>query len=498
MSELLRMEGISKQFAGVSALKNVHFDLHAGEVHALMGENGAGKSTLIKVLSGVYRPTAGDIYINGQKVALTSASDALKAGVGTIYQEFNLVPSLSIAENIFLGKELKKGGRLDRQRMIERSNELMKQMGFEKTNSAQRVSTLSVAQQQMVEILKSLFNNSKILVLDEPTAVLTERESERLFEMIRTLRERGVGIIYISHRLEEVLSLADRITVLRDGEYVGTLDNSQGAVTKEQLVSMMVGRTLSAYYPKRTPLLGKTVLKVCKLCKKGVYQDISFELHKGEILGITGLVGAGRTEVVKSLFGALSYDSGELFLDGEPIQVRTPRQAMDRGIAFIPENRKAEGLVLDASIQDNMMMASESQVCTHGVLNRKKIREFVRHSFASLDIRPAEPLKIARNFSGGNQQKAIIAKWIAINPKILILDEPTRGIDINAKAEIYKLMNRLVEEGMSIVMVSSEMPEIIGMCDRVLVMAEGRITGEFERKDFSQERIMAAASNVAV
>ena len=221
-------------------------------------------------------------------------------------------------------------------------------------------------------------------------------------------------------------------------------------------------------------------------------------LHKGEILGITGLVGAGRTEVVKSLFGALSYDSGELFLDGEPIQVRTPRQAMDRGIAFIPENRKEEGLVLDASIQDNMMMASESQVCTHGVLNRKKIREFVRHSFASLDIRPAEPLKIARNFSGGNQQKAIIAKWIAINPKILILDEPTRGIDINAKAEIYKLMNRLVEEGMSIVMVSSEMPEIIGMCDRVLVMAEGRITGEFERKDFSQERIMAAASNVAV
>ena len=498
MSELLRMEGISKQFAGVMALKNVHFDLRAGEVHALMGENGAGKSTLIKVLSGVYRPTAGEIYINGQKAALANAGDALKAGVGTIYQEFNLVPSLSIAENIFLGKELKKGGCLDRQRMIERANELMMQMGFEKTNSAQRVSTLSVAQQQMVEILKSLFNDSRILVLDEPTAVLTDRESERLFEMIRTLRERGVGIIYISHRLEEVLSLADRITVLRDGEYVGTLDNSQGTVTKEQLVSMMVGRTLSAYYPKRASMLGETVLKVCKLCKKGVYQDISFELHKGEILGITGLVGAGRTEVVKSLFGALSYDSGELFLDGESIEVRTPRQAMDRGIAFIPENRKEEGLVLDASIQDNMMMASESQVCTHGVMNRKKIHQFVRHSFESLDIRPAEPLKIARNFSGGNQQKAIIAKWIAINPKILILDEPTRGIDINAKAEIYKLMNRLVEEGMSIVMVSSEMPEIIGMCDRVLVMAEGRITGEFERKDFSQERIMAAASNVAV
>lgn len=498
MSELLRMEGISKQFAGVMALKNVHFDLRAGEVHALMGENGAGKSTLIKVLSGVYRPTAGEIYINGQKAALANAGDALKAGVGTIYQEFNLVPSLSIAENIFLGKELKKGGCLDRQRMIERANELMKQMGFEKTNSAQRVSTLSVAQQQMVEILKSLFNDSRILVLDEPTAVLTDRESERLFEMIRTLRERGVGIIYISHRLEEVLSLADRITVLRDGEYVGTLDNSQGTVTKEQLVSMMVGRTLSAYYPKRASMLGETVLKVCKLCKKSVYQDISFELHKGEILGITGLVGAGRTEVAKSLFGALSYDSGELFLDGESIEVRTPRQAMDRGIAFIPENRKEEGLVLDASIQDNMMMASESQVCTHGVMNRKKIYQFVRHSFESLDIRPAEPLKIARNFSGGNQQKAIIAKWIAINPKILILDEPTRGIDINAKAEIYKLMNRLVEEGMSIVMVSSEMPEIIGMCDRVLVMAEGRITGEFERKDFSQERIMAAASNVAV
>lgn len=498
MNELLRMNHITKKFAGVTALQDVHFDLRFGEVHALIGENGAGKSTLIKILSGFHKPTEGEILLEGQKVSFNSASDALKAGIGTIYQEFNLVPSLSIAENIFLGKELRRGSILDRRAMIKQANEFMRQMGFEHTDSAQKVATLSVAQQQMVEILKSLFNKSKVMVLDEPTAVLTDKESERLFVIIRRLREQGVGIIYISHRLEEVIDLADRITVFRDGGYVDTLDNAQNQVGKEQLVSTMVGRKLSSYYPERSVEIGETVLHVDGLCHKGLYENISFDLHRGEILGITGLVGAGRTEVVKSIFGAMSITGGTITLRGKPVTIRSPKDAMAYGIAFIPENRKEEGLFLDASIKDNMMMSNYDIVSRYGVMLSAKEKAFVNDNFQRLDIRPNEPNKLARNFSGGNQQKAIIAKWIAIAPDILILDEPTRGIDINAKAEIYKLMNQLVEKGIAILMVSSEMQEIIGMCDRVLVMAEGHVSGEFDRANFSQKKIMAAASNVVV
>lgn len=497
MSTLLSMENITKSFSGFNALSDVNFDLNEAEVHAIVGENGAGKSTLIKILSGVHRPNKGEITLAGKKVYFSSANDALEAGIGTIYQEFNLVPSLSIAENIFLGKEIRKGMAIDRQNMIAQANSFMKQMGFENTDSSQKVSSLSVAQQQMVEILKSLFNKSRILVLDEPTAVLTDKESENLFRIIRTLRQTGVGIIYISHRLEEVIQMADRITVLRDGKNVETLDNENVSVTKDYLVGLMVGRKLSTYYPGRHATIGHPLLVVNGLNKKGVYRDISFTLHRGEILGITGLVGSRRTEVVKSIFGAMNYDSGEIRLNGNPMVCRTPKDAISRGIAFIPENRKEEGLFLDASILENMVMANYNIISDHGVISRKKESRFAEESFSKLDIRPIEPKKFARFFSGGNQQKAIIAKWIATRPDILILDEPTRGIDINAKAEIYKLMNAFVETGMSILMVSSEMPEIIGMCDRVLVMSEGHITGEFERKNYSQESIMAAASKVA-
>lgn len=493
---ILRMEHIVKEFSGVRVLKDVHFDLKAGEVHALIGENGAGKSTLIKILGGVYFPEGGEIYIGDKKMRFTSAQDALHAGVGIIYQEFNLVPTLSIAENIFLGKELtRKGVKLDRKDMVKQANELMATLGFANVDCNEQVSRLSVAQQQMVEIAKALFNDSKILVMDEPTAVLTEYDSKKLFEMIATLKEKGVGIIYVSHRLEEVLSLSDRITVLRDGELIDVLDNTEKNVTKDQLVSLMVGRKLEQYYPSREARESdEIVMDVQGLTKEGLYRNVSFQLHKGEILGITGLVGAKRTEVVKSIFGAIHADSGKVMVGGEEVTFSKPSDAMKHGIAFVPEDRKKEGLFLDASVANNMYTANYDKVTSHGIFRKKLKEAFLKEYFGKLNIRPADPDKISRDLSGGNQQKVIIAKWMAIHPKIMILDEPTRGIDIGAKAEIYKLMDQLAQNGCSIIMVSSEMNEVIGMCDRVIVMSEGRVTAEFTHKEITQEKIMTAAS----
>ena len=499
MSEpILRMQGIIKEFGGVRVLKGVNFDLRAGEVHALIGENGAGKSTLIKVLGGVYFAEAGQVFIGGKEQHFTSARDALNASVGIIYQEFNLVPSLSVAENIFLGKELRVGrSRLNRREMIEKSHELMHRLGFESMDCAAPVSSLSVAQQQMVEIAKALFNNSRILVMDEPTAVLTDKECRKLFDIIDSLKRDGVGIIYVSHRLEEVLEISDRITILRDGEWITDLDNADRSVHKEQLVSLMVGRPLEQYYPEYRPYSrGEAVLEVKNLSKAGLYRDISFTLYKGEILGITGLVGAGRTEVVKSIFGAMHADSGEILLHGKPLANRSPAEAIAQGVAFIPENRKQEGLFLAASMADNMFMANYDKVSRHGIMHRQMAHAFLQDYFNRLSIRPNRPSKIAGEFSGGNQQKAIVAKWLATRPSIMILDEPTRGIDIGAKAEIYQLMKDIAASGCSIIMVSSEMTEIIGMCDRVLVMSEGRLNGEFMREEFTQERIMAASSGL--
>ena len=406
------------------------------------------------------------------------------------------MPTLSIAENIFLGKEMKKPGkRLNRSEMIRQAQELMETLGFENMDCSKNVQTLSVAQQQMVEIGKAIFNDSKILVMDEPTAVLTDKESKYFFDMVKKLKEKGVGIIYVSHRLEEVLELSDRITVLRDGECITELDNSKKTVTKEKLVNLMVGRTLEQYYPNRESCTSEEiVLSVEELTRKDSYRKISFQVKKGEILGITGLVGAGRTEVVKSIIGAMKYDSGEVKLNGKPVHFLSPHDAIQEHIAFIPENRKEEGLFLDTSIANNMFMANYNRISRKGILRKKLKKNFLNTFFSKLDIRPNDPEKPARDFSGGNQQKAILAKWMAIEPTIMILDEPTRGIDIGAKAEIYKLMDNLSKKGCSIIMVSSEMTEIIGMCDRVIVMAEGRVTAELDRTEFSQERIMAASS----
>ena len=371
----------------------------------------------------------------------------------------------------------------------------METLGFENMDCSKNVQTLSVAQQQMVEIGKAIFNDSKILVMDEPTAVLTDKESKYFFDMVKKLKEKGVGIIYVSHRLEEVLELSDRITVLRDGECITELDNSKKTVTKEKLVNLMVGRTLEQYYPNRKSCTSEEiVLSVEELTRKDSYREISFQVKKGEILGITGLVGAGRTEVVKSIIGAMKYDSGEVKLNGKPVHFLSPHDAIQEHIAFIPENRKEEGLFLDTSIANNMFMANYNRISRKGILRKKLKKNFLNTFFSKLDIRPNDPEKPARDFSGGNQQKAILAKWMAIEPTIMILDEPTRGIDIGAKAEIYKLMDNLSKKGCSIIMVSSEMTEIIGMCDRVIVMAEGRVTAELDRTEFSQERIMAASS----
>lgn len=495
---LLKMSHISKIFAGNYVLQDVDFTLEAGTIHALIGENGAGKSTLMKVLGGVYFQEEGEVYIEGAKQQFAGAKDSLKAGVGIIYQEFNLVPTLSIAENIYLGKELHSaGGVLDRRRMVKTANEFMAQLGFEMVDCSQNVSDLSVAQQQMVEIAKALFNHSRILVLDEPTAVLTEKESRKLFEMIGKLKVQGTGIIYISHRLEEVLELSDQITVLRDGRYITTLDNREKQVEKEELVRLMVGRSLEQYYPDKQYVCGtKEVLRVEGLTKKGMYRDISFVLKEKEILGLTGLVGAGRTEVVKTIFGAIQPDAGTVYLEGAEQKISSPMDAIQRGIAYISENRKEEGLLLGSSIADNMMLANEKRVSKGGVFRKEMKKAFIEKYFGQLDIRPADPEKLAGNFSGGNQQKAIIAKWIATDPKVLIVDEPTRGIDIGAKAEIYRLMNGLVEQGISIIMVSSEMPEIIGMCDRVLVMCEGELKKELKREELTQEKIMRASSGI--
>jgi ribose transport system ATP-binding protein len=495
---LLQMRGISKRFAVVQALDHVDFDLKEGEIHALTGENGAGKSTLMKILGGVYAPDEGDVFLGGERRELRSAKESIDAGIGVIYQEYNLVPTLSVAENIFLGQELTKGKyRLDREAMFDKADAFIKEVGFE-IDSRLLVRSLSVAQEQMVEILKALFHKTKILVMDEPTSVLTQRESEKLFGIMLRLKKAGVGIVYISHRLEEILRLSDRITILRDGKLVATLDNSTRQVAEERLVSLMVGRRLENYYPMRSGVVdAPVVLEVKDLSNDANYRDVSFSVHRGEIVGITGLVGAGRTEVVKSIFGAMAYTKGSVYLDGTLQRKFSPREAIAKGIAFLPENRKEEGLFLDGSIGDNVLMANYEKVSRVGIIENKRREAFVREHFSTLNVRPNDPEVKARDLSGGNQQKAIIAKWLAIVPKIIILDEPTRGVDIGAKVEIYHIMDELAARGCAILMVSSEMPEVMGMSDAIIVLCEGQVTGRFKRIDgFSQEAIMAASSGL--
>ncbi len=482
---------MSKAFPGVQALLDVDLDLRAGEVHALVGENGAGKSTLMKIVAGVYRPDGGSVQLAGQPVLNESPRQALERGISMIHQELNLAPNLSVAENVFLGRAPTRGGLIDWRRLYANAEALAARLGIELDVRA-RVEELSVARQQMVEIAKALSLDARVIIMDEPTSALTERETEALFDIIDRLRRQGVAVVYISHRLDEIFRVADRVTVLRDGRLVGTLPIAES--TQQQLIGMMVGRELTTLFPKAPLEIGEAVLEVRQLRRDGVLDDINFVLRRREILGLAGLVGAGRTELVRVLFGADRLDGGQILIEGRPVRIRGPRDAIRLGLGFVTEDRKLQGLVMGMTVRENETLASLAQVSRLGFLDLARERALAKRLVDQLGVRTPGVEQEVANLSGGNQQKVVIAKWLATRPRILILDEPTRGIDVAAKAEVHALMSQLARDGVSILMISSELPEILGMSDRILVMRQGRLTGEFTREQASQEAILACAA----
>jgi len=487
---VLEMREIDKIFPGVHALKKVNFELRKGEVHALLGENGAGKSTLINVLGGVYPIDGGQILIDGQPVVIRQIKDAQQLGIAIIHQELVLVPHMTVAENIFMGREPRtKLGTVDKKKMFRDAQEAIDAVGL-CCSATDLVCKLSVAQQQLVEIAKALSYNAKIVVMDEPTSSLMTREVDILFDTIRKLRAKGVSIIYISHRMSEFFEIADRITVMRDGEYVTTRDVEQ--TNTDELVFLMVGRKLENYYTRTYNKPGETVLEVSGLSQKSTgLEDINFSLRKGEILGFSGLVGAGRSELMRCIVGIEKYDSGEIRLFGEPAGPMDTAQAQKKGLVMVPEDRKQQGLILLNSVGFNLTINVLESFIGLGVVNKCAENEIIERHIRALNIKTPSARQKVGNLSGGNQQKVLMGKWLATNPKILILDEPTRGVDVGAKAEIYMIIDRLAKEGISVIMVSSELNEIINMCDRVLVMSDGRITGELDRSEFTQELIMS-------
>ncbi|MBD1921783.1 sugar ABC transporter ATP-binding protein [Microcoleus sp. FACHB-831] len=493
---VLEMQGIKKTFNSFTALHDVNLTVYPGEVHALMGENGAGKSTLMKILAGAYIADAGEIRIDGQPVRMTDPGQARNLGIAIIYQELNLAPNLTVAENIFMGSEITKGGTfIDQDGMLRKAAEVLKNLdaSFE---AGDLVSTLSIAEQQQVEIARALKDNSRILVMDEPTAALSDRETEKLFEIVRRLRSEGIAIIYISHRMEEIYALADRVSVIRDGGYIGSLERSE--ISAERLVEMMVGRPLQDLYEhKRQTQLGSVVLEVNNLSDGHKVKSASFKLHAGEIVGLAGLVGAGRTEIARLIFGADRKTSGEIKLEGRSLNISTPDDAIKAGIAYVPEDRKDLGLFLEISSGENITMNVLEREAKAGIINSKSLFKIVADAINNLGIRLASPSIRAMDLSGGNQQKLLLARWLAINPKVLLLDEPTRGVDIGAKSEIYRIISDLAANGVAILMISSELPEIVGMSDRVLVMRAGSLVGEVggsTGEAITQENIMAYAT----
>ncbi|MDQ3386174.1 MAG: sugar ABC transporter ATP-binding protein [Actinomycetota bacterium] len=484
------MRGITKRFPGVTALDHVDFELEKGEVHVLLGENGAGKSTLIKMLSGAYQPDEGEILVDGEKVEISSAMDAQALGISTIYQEFNLVPQLTVAENILLGRQPRRFGVVNRSKMRKDARELLERIKV-RVNADARVEDLGVAQRQMVEIAKALSLDARILIMDEPTASLSGQEVGRLFEIIHGLQEDEVGVIFISHHLEEVTEIGDRVTVLRDGEYV---DRVPASTDHSDFVRLMVGRDIEDQFPRRKPEIGDVLLEVKNLSQEGVLEDISFELRAGEVVGIAGIVGAGRTELAEAIFGSEPADSGEVWVRGETLRPGHPREAKDRGIGFITEDRQGEGIVQPLSVSENLGLAALGDNSSLGLVNRRKQRQQAEKMIEDLNIRTPGPEQEIRYLSGGNQQKVVIGKWLLNNSKILIMDEPTRGIDVGAKVEIYELINDLTENGAGILMISSELPEVLGMSDRVLVMSQGHITGELLAEEATQENVMELAT----
>lgn len=493
---ILELVGITKRFPGVLALDKINFNLRAGEVHVLLGENGAGKSTLIKTMTGAHMPDEGIIKVGGKEVQITGPIHAQELGIGAVYQEFNLIPDLNVGDNVFLGKEPMKGSffkRIDRKTVAKRTKEALDKVGAE-IDIRTKTSSLGVASQQMIEIAKALNADSKILILDEPSAVLTEKEISKLFDVINMLTAAGVGIVYISHRLEEINIIADRVTIMRDGQYITTLEVEKGKVDKEQLINLMVGRELHDLFPKEKVAIGEEMLRVEHLKQENKLNDVSFTLHKGEILGIGGLIGAGRTETAKAIFGVDKLDSGKIFIEGKEVVIKSPRDAIDHGIGLAPEDRKVEGLIQILEIDNNINMASMDIVCTGGHINKKKLFQVSNDLAKKLQIATPSLRQNVNKLSGGNQQKVVLAKWLATKAKIIILDEPTRGIDVGAKVEVYRLMNDLVKEGAGIIMISSELPELLAMSDRILVMHGGTITGELSAEEATQEKILTYAA----
>ncbi|MFQ5859646.1 MAG: sugar ABC transporter ATP-binding protein [Anaerolineae bacterium] len=487
------MEHISKAFPGVQAVDDVTLEVTPAEIHALVGENGAGKTTLMKVLTGALPLDQGSIVLRGEPVHIETPADAQNLGISMIHQELALIPPLNIGQNIFLGREPAGAvpGTVDWASLYQEAERQLAQLGLNLTPTTP-LTALSIAEQQMVEIAKALSLNADLIVMDEPTSALTERETDTLFEVMRALREQGVSIIFITHRLEEVFEVADRVTVLRDGRWVATVRIQD--VGADDVVRMMVGRQLGEMYPKTDVVIGDVVLRVEGLARAGVLHEISFELRRGEIVGMAGLVGAGRTDLARALFGIDPIDRGQIWIDGRPANVRSPQAAIHLGMGFVPEDRKDQGLFLNLALRSNITVSQLDRLSRLGFLDFAGMNQIAQTYVDRLDIRTSGVMQRVRNLSGGNQQKVVIARWLTLQPKVLILDEPTRGIDVGAKAEIHALMGQLAREGVGILTISSELPEILGVSDRILVMREGRITAELSRAEATQDVIMRAAT----
>lgn len=498
MEYVLELKNIYKSFPGVKVLEDVTLQVRPGEVHALMGENGAGKSTLMKILMGIYKADQGSIFLEGKETAIHGPKDAMSKGISMIHQELNTVLDMEVAENVFVGRELLKKGMeklkiVDIARMREETGRYFREMNIDIDPRA-KMRTLSVAEMQLVEIVKAISLNSKIIVMDEPTSAITEKEAAVLFTQIERLKKQGVAIIYISHKMDEIFRISDTITVLRDGQWIGTKPAKE--LDNDMLIKMMVGRELTDIYPKDPVEIGDVILEVKNLSRGKKVQDASFSLRKGEVLGIAGLVGAGRSELVETIFGLYPKTGGQIFLHGKEVHIKNSADAIKNKMALITEDRKQTGLNLIVSVKENIASVSIGKLSTHGIVNDKKINEVSEKYIKELKIKTPDGNAIVGNLSGGNQQKVVLAKWLLDEPDIIIFDEPTRGIDIGAKRDIYLLINNLAKEGKAVIVISSEMAEVMGICDRILVMAEGRINGEVQREEFSQEVIMGYASNI--
>jgi ribose transport system ATP-binding protein len=492
MLVILELKQISKQFPGVMALHDVSLTLRSGEVHALLGENGAGKSTIAKIIAGVYPPTSGELLLNGEPQRFSSPHDAQKAGIGILYQEMNLLPELSVAENVFLGSEPRQHGLpvIDWRQVYQKTDELMKRLGLNLAPHV-KVGTLSVAQQQMVQVMKALHQNARLIVMDEPTTRLTEFETRDLFQVMHTLKREGVAIIFISHRLEEVKQICDRATIIRDGRVVATVDVADTPL--ETMTELMLGRPLTERFPRRQVVMGEELLRVQGLTRYGMFEDIDFTLHASEVLGITGLVGSGRTALLRAIFGVIPVDEGQFYINRRQVQIRTLQDAIAHGIGLLTEDRQGEGLVLEMSVGENITLASLEFESPGPLIDHDREAELTAYYIKQLRITIPHPGFKARDLSGGTQQKVVLSKWLATGPRILLCDEPTQGVDIGAKTEIYRLMNDMVEAGIGIVLVSADITEVVGMCDRIIVLRDGHMVRTLSREEANAASVLAYA-----